>query len=96
MRIGLGRALVARLRRLDPPVKPVRRRDEFIALLSHELRNPLAAIRNAGTLVARTAEGVCARSVDVIDDVPRVGANGTVARRSGRAPNPTRCPVSSC
>lgn len=45
----------------------VRRRDEFIALLSHELRNPLAAIRNAGTLVARTAEGVCARSVDVIE-----------------------------
>lgn len=47
----------------------VRRRDKFIALLSHELRNPLAAIRNAGAIVTRTAsaEGVCGRSVDVIE-----------------------------
>lgn len=29
----------------------VRRRDEFLAMLSHELRNPLAAIRNADSLL---------------------------------------------
>lgn len=31
-----------------------RRKDEFLALLAHELRNPLAAIRNAGRLLLRT------------------------------------------
>jgi signal transduction histidine kinase/ActR/RegA family two-component response regulator len=31
----------------------VRRRDEFLAMLSHELRNPLAAIQNASQLLAR-------------------------------------------
>jgi len=31
----------------------VRRRDEFLAMLSHELRNPLAAIQTAGLLLSR-------------------------------------------
>lgn len=31
----------------------VRRRDEFLAMLSHEVRNPLAAIRSAASLLAR-------------------------------------------
>jgi signal transduction histidine kinase len=31
----------------------VRRRDEFLAMLSHELRNPLSAIRGASLLLAR-------------------------------------------
>lgn len=31
-----------------------RRKDEFLAMLAHELRNPLAPIRNAGELLART------------------------------------------
>ncbi len=31
----------------------VRRRDDFLAMLSHELRNPLAAIQGAGLLLAR-------------------------------------------
>jgi two-component system, sensor histidine kinase len=30
------------------------RKDEFLAMLAHELRNPLAPIRNAGELLART------------------------------------------
>ena len=30
-----------------------RRKDEFLAMLAHELRNPLAPIRNAGELLAR-------------------------------------------
>ena len=32
----------------------MRTRDHFLAVLSHELRNPLAAIRNAVTLAARS------------------------------------------
>src|SRR5581483_4384107 len=32
-----------------------RRKDEFLAMLAHELRNPLAPIRNASELLARTA-----------------------------------------
>lgn len=32
-----------------------RRKDEFIAMLAHELRNPVAPIRNAGELLARLA-----------------------------------------
>jgi signal transduction histidine kinase/ActR/RegA family two-component response regulator len=34
-----------------------RRKDEFLAMLAHELRNPLAPIRNASELLARTAPG---------------------------------------
>jgi signal transduction histidine kinase len=35
----------------------VQRRDEFLAMLSHELRNPLAAIRTAALLLAREGAG---------------------------------------
>jgi len=35
--------------------KTVRNRDEFLAMLSHELRNPLSAISNAAQLVEQTA-----------------------------------------
>ncbi|MBV8806042.1 MAG: HAMP domain-containing histidine kinase, partial [Sinobacteraceae bacterium] len=34
-----------------------RRKDEFLAMLAHELRNPLAPIRNAGELLARMPPG---------------------------------------
>ena len=34
-----------------------RRKDEFLAMLAHELRNPLAPIRNAGELLTRAAAG---------------------------------------
>ena len=46
-----------------------RRKDEFLAMLGHELRNPLAAIRNALWLLDETASGgeVEARQRDVID-----------------------------
>ena len=36
----------------------VRRRDEFLALLGHELRNPLGALRNAATVVSRRSSAV--------------------------------------
>jgi len=34
--------------------RDVRQRDEFLALLGHELRNPLGALRNAATMVERS------------------------------------------
>lgn len=44
-----------------------RRKDEFLAMLAHELRNPLAAIRNAGKIIARgTAD---ARSIQSASDI---------------------------
>jgi signal transduction histidine kinase len=45
-----------------------RRKDEFLAMLAHELRNPLAPIRNANELLARTVpQDARARiSVDII------------------------------
>ena len=36
----------------------MRQRDEFLALLGHELRNPLGAMRNAATLAERAAAAV--------------------------------------
>jgi PAS domain S-box-containing protein len=68
-----------------------RRKDEFLAMLSHELRNPLAPIRNAVQILesddARGAEGVWARDVisrqvkhmsrvvDDLLDMSRISAN---------------------
>jgi PAS domain S-box-containing protein len=34
-----------------------REKNEFLAMLAHELRNPLAAIRNAGAILGRTLRG---------------------------------------
>jgi two-component system CheB/CheR fusion protein len=47
----------------------VRRRDHFLAMLSHELRNPLGAILNATRVMQRQAEGevVCADVRSVIE-----------------------------
>ncbi|HYM28765.1 MAG TPA: ATP-binding protein, partial [Steroidobacteraceae bacterium] len=45
------RAREAQLRDAD------RRKDEFLAMLAHELRNPLAPIRNVGELLGRAAAG---------------------------------------
>ncbi len=45
-------------RALSDRERDVRQRDEFLALLGHELRNPLGALRNAATLTERTGAGV--------------------------------------
>jgi PAS domain S-box-containing protein len=46
-----------------------RRKDEFISLLAHELRNPLAPVRNSVEIVKRIAPGDARlqRAVDIID-----------------------------
>jgi two-component system CheB/CheR fusion protein len=46
-------ALLATLRDVTQRNEALHRRDEFLAILSHELRNPLAAISNAASLLAR-------------------------------------------
>jgi PAS domain S-box-containing protein len=74
-----------------------RRKDEFLALLAHELRNPLAPIRN-GLQVMRLSEdpGVRARSQDMMErqlghmvrliddllDISRISRNKMDLRRS--------------
>jgi signal transduction histidine kinase len=57
-----SRALLARVER------EVRRRDQFLAMLGHELRNPLGAIRNASELVHRapTADDRLRKALAVI------------------------------
>ncbi len=56
------RAANERLRETD------RRKDEFLAMLSHELRNPLAPIRNAVSILTHASPSVeqAARAKDVI------------------------------
>ena len=56
------RGLVAQLREAD------RRKDVFLAMLAHELRNPLAPIRNAGEIIARTApeQAMLKRAADIV------------------------------
>lgn len=46
-----------------------RRKDEFLAMLAHELRNPLAPIRNSTLLIQRLAEpdGAVKGALDVIE-----------------------------
>ncbi len=46
-----------------------RRKDEFLAMLAHELRNPLAPIRNSAELMLRTTPTAAParRSVEIID-----------------------------
>ena len=49
---------VTELRRLEEALKESsRRKDEFLAMLSHELRNPVAPIRNAAELLSRLVSG---------------------------------------
>ena len=43
-----------------------RRKDEFLAMLSHELRNPLAPIRNAATLLKETQDEATRRTACAI------------------------------
>jgi signal transduction histidine kinase/DNA-binding response OmpR family regulator len=48
-------------RQADELLRAARRKDEFLATLAHELRNPLAPIRTGMDLLARSAHGDSAR-----------------------------------
>jgi signal transduction histidine kinase len=76
-----------------------RKKDEFLAVLAHELRNPLAPIRNAASYLRRIQPGspelkrpveiidrqvaIMARLVDDLMDVSRI-SRGALALRMGR------------
>ncbi|HSK05286.1 MAG TPA: chemotaxis protein CheB [Kofleriaceae bacterium] len=59
------RELEARQRKIETLLaqaeESARRREQFIAMLSHELRNPLAAVMNATTLLQRAPEATAMR-----------------------------------
>jgi PAS domain S-box-containing protein len=65
----LTRDITERRRAEKALVEADRRKDEFIATLSHELRNPLAPLRNALNLLRLTtqADGKVARVYDVME-----------------------------
>ncbi len=54
--IGIFRDITEQKRTEQKITDAVRRRDEFLAMLSHELRNPLGAIVTATTLLRRDAQ----------------------------------------
>ena len=71
-RVVLARAEAARLAAEEVARdlrEASRRKDEFLAMLSHELRNPLAPIRNAVEVMRRVSpsEPVLAMARDIID-----------------------------
>jgi two-component system, chemotaxis family, CheB/CheR fusion protein len=67
--LGVARDVTEQKRAAEESRMAVKRRDEFLAMLSHELRNPLSAIVNAGVLLrhAPSASGVHAKSLDVVE-----------------------------
>jgi PAS domain S-box-containing protein len=64
------REIEQRRRAEDALSEADRRKDEFLAMLAHELRNPLAPIRNAGELLSRTV-GEDSRSSFAIEMIKR-------------------------
>ncbi len=72
-RLATLRDITLRKRREEESRQALRRRDQFLAILSHELRNPLAAIVNASRVLQRGAndERVLSRARDVVDSQSR-------------------------
>jgi PAS domain S-box-containing protein len=67
------RALMDQQRRLE---EADRQKDQFLAMLAHELRNPLAPIRNAGELLSRMLSAD-AKARPVVDMIKRQSAQLT-------------------
>src|SRR5579864_6970322 len=79
------RAREAQLREAD------RRKDEFLAMLAHELRNPLAPIRNVGELLGRGAAAAAANGGHAAPaDCPPDAHRGRSARRVAHHPGAHR------
>ena len=91
------RDVTDRKRREEECREEIRRRDEFLAMLSHELRNPLAAISSAAQILLRAELSdplVCrardvveresrqmARLIDDLLDVCRISCGKTTVRK---------------
>jgi signal transduction histidine kinase len=60
--------LLERQRHMEALLEAGVRKDEFLAMLAHELRNPLAAIHHAGELLRRedSAATSCRRAVEIL------------------------------
>lgn len=92
------RDITERKRREEECREAIRRRDEFLAMLSHELRNPLAAVSNAAHVLLReqradlNSQRACevigretrqmVRLLDDLLDVCRISCGKTVLRRT--------------
>ena len=88
--IGVCWDISSRKREEEAVLETSRRKDEFLAMVSHELRNPLGVIMNASTLINHLANGdddlskasaairrqtnQLARIVDDLTDVSRLSA----------------------
>lgn len=92
------RDITERKRREEECREAIRRRDEFLAMLSHELRNPLAAVSNAAHVLLReeradlNSQRACevigretrqmVRLLDDLLDVCRISCGKTVLRKT--------------
>lgn len=92
------RDITERKRREEECREALRRRDEFLAMLSHELRNPLAAVSNAAHVLLReqradlNSQRACevigretrqmVRLLDDLLDVCRISCGKTVLRKT--------------
>ncbi len=96
--IGVCWDITRRKRAEEALIETSRRKDEFLAMVSHELRNPLGVIVNASTLISHLADGDddlskastairrqtdrLARIVDELMDVSRVSAGKLTLERT--------------
>ena len=60
--IGVVQDITAQKQAEEALKEASRRKDDYLAMLSHELRNPLAAIRTAGEVIRHASDGVPALS----------------------------------
>jgi PAS domain S-box-containing protein len=96
--IGVCWDITKRKRAEESLIENSRRKDEFLAMMSHELRNPLGVIINASTLINHLADGdddlwkasaaiqrqtdQLARIVDDLMDVSRLSAGKLTLERT--------------
>jgi PAS domain S-box-containing protein len=96
--IGVCWDITKRKREEEAVLETSRRKDEFLAMVSHELRNPLGVIMNASTLISHLTSGdddlskasaairrqtdLLARIVDDLMDVSRLSAGKLALERT--------------